>query len=161
MSGVKIWNEQTLARIEQYLDRHFEQLASIERAVRDSQDDAGYTRLKGSVSLSATGGGTVTLPVPLGYDWVLQRATITSTANGSVTLYENTTNPSDTLEVIGSSLLYSDAFDNDIFIPSGSQLLIVFAGAGNNGTGTYNLQVKLIKKPAHTHSPRVMWSGGA
>lgn len=154
MGKIDIWNEQSFSKLEQYVERHYQHLERIVKAVEETKETEQFARRKGAVPLDGTGAGVAVLPVPLGYDWVLQRVTITSTGNGSCTFYENVQANSEVLEIIGSSQLYSDAFSNSIYVPSGSSVLIAFANAGVNGQGTYNLQIKLLKHSAHTHQPK-------
>jgi hypothetical protein len=148
----KVFNSESLNQLEHYLERHYDCLERIIESLQDKEVSESYTRKKGMVQLDPTGAGVAFLPVPLGYDWTLERVTCAAAAAGQVYFYENVASPSEILEVIGlnAQFFYSDAFDNNIYIPSGSQLLIAFVGGGVNAVGTYNLQIKMVKREAQT-----------
>lgn len=127
-----------------------EGLARVVEAVEENIMWEQYMRRRHITPLDATGAGTIQLVVPLGFAWILQRVTVTSTQNGLCQFYVDTTNPQDMVEVIGNSQLYSDAFKNTIFVPGGSNLYAVFSGAGANGQATINMQLRVIKEhPFH------------
>lgn len=157
------WNTDTLQKLERFVNEHFQRLEDIVRAIHDTQQDQQYTRKKAAVALDGTGAGQAQLQVPLGYDWVLERVTVSGGAGGQVIFSENSTAPSDTLEVVtlNANGLYSDAFSNDIFVPSGSVLLISATGAGNNGSIAYNLQIRLIKQLSQTQRSKATLIGEA
>ena len=161
MSKVSIWNGDTITRVEEYLDRHFDILEDIVRAIRDTELSEEYLRRKGIITLDATGAGVSTIQVPQGFDWILQRVTLSAAAAGNVSLYENTQAPSELLETVTlpANFTYSDGFNNNIYVPGGSSLLVVFTGGGANAQGTYNIQIQQLKRKSHTHAPVVVRTG--
>lgn len=127
-----------------------EEVAKIVAGQFNANRSREYTRIKNTFALDASGNGVHTLhKVPAEWDWLCERITITTGAAALVTFFENAQNPSDMLEVIGlgSTGLYSDSFDNTLYIPANSQLVMVCAGGGANGQLAYNLQIRLLRRP--------------
>lgn len=99
------------------------------------------------VTLDAGGNGQVVFAAPRKYDWYCERITATGGPTTTLVLYENQIQGSDLAENISldANGRYTDSFDNVLFIPGGSQLIGVFAGAGGaNLQGTVKLQVRLV-----------------
>lgn len=113
----------------------------------EAQRQEMYRREKSSIVLDGTGAGTTIFKLTRLYDWVCERVTISAGAGGAVEFYENQVADTDLLEdiTLNARGRYSDSFSNNLFIPAGSQLFVVFAGAGNNGLASVNLQVRLIR----------------
>lgn len=128
-----------------------QEVADIVSRAFASQPVHSYWRPKGAINLNAAGAGqssNADLPVSSQYDWRIERITIAGAGavNALLTFYENAANPGDMLEVmqLGTAGLYSDGFDNTLYVPANSQLLIVVTGGVANGQVNYNLQIKQI-----------------
>jgi hypothetical protein len=121
----------------------------------DRRSIVNYTRRKNIITLNASGNSPTNVTqasgggvekVSSGYYWRVERLTIggPGAVNAIVELYENQISDVDLLEVVGlgSAGKYSDAFDNSLYIPANSQILIVVTGGVPNSQVTYNMQIR-------------------
>jgi len=125
------------------------EVAEIIAAAFQRREDLSYHQEKGSISLNASGAGTFALRTGRLYGWLMQRVAITANpaAAALILMYENDPAPSDLREVIqlGTAGLYSDSFDNVLYIPPGSAVTFVVSSGAANGQLSYNLQIQLIR----------------
>lgn len=116
-----------------------------ERAERVTQ---AYHREKGIVQLDATGAGSKSIDVSAQYDWIMERVTVSTNpaAGALIGIYENQIQNSDLLEIIqlGTAGLYSDGFDNRLWVPANSVLVVSVTSGAANGQAAYNWQIKLV-----------------
>lgn len=159
---MNVWNDKTIQRVERYVERHFAHLEDILSALKDNKTDEHYLRRNVSVQLDAAGNGTLTLQVPQGYDYILQRVTLTTGGGGTVVFYIDIPQNTNVVEVVGvgASGLYSDSFANNIFVPGGSSLITSFLGAGANAQATANLQIKQIRQELQHVRKLGTWGSG-
>jgi hypothetical protein len=114
------------------------------RAVED------YTRRKDIITLDGNGAGSTVELVSPQYDWRIERVTLggAGAAGALVQIYENQQNPMDLLEVIqlGTAGIYSDGFDNSLYVPAAAQIVIAVTGGVANRQVTYNLQIRQLHR---------------
>jgi hypothetical protein len=110
-------------------------------------NDKRFHQEKGAVILSAGGTGQKNLALPRMFGWLMQRVTISTTAACQVEFFQDDVNGSDLREVIPvpASGQYSDSFDNVLYMPPGSTLIIIITGGPASGSVSYNLQCQLIE----------------
>lgn len=113
------------------------------------KDREEYRIEKGAVLLDGGGNGQLTFRAPRSYNWFAERITATGGASTTVTFYENTAGQGSDLReniTLDTNGRYSDSFSNDLFIPAGSTLFVVFAGAAGAGlNGTVNMQIRMVE----------------
>jgi len=125
------------------------EVAQIIAAALQRRTDLTYHQEKGTIALNASGAGTISLRTPRLYGWLMQRVAIYANpaAAALILIYENDPTPADLREVIqlGTAGLYSDSFDNVMYIPPGSAVTFVVTAGGASGQLSYNLQIQLIR----------------
>lgn len=126
------------------------EVARIVAAELDTRQVTDYTRRKDIITLDGTGAGQAKLNVSSQYDWRLERITIAGAGAVSalVEFYENQIAPLDLLEVVqlGATGLYSDSFDNTLYLPANSQLFVAVTGGVASLQVTYNLQIRQLHR---------------
>lgn len=129
------------------------EVAAITAAIGNSLRPTGVARHmeKNSVLLDGTGSGRQQMGIGRMFGWKLARITCATTPPGvaTVTFYENEVQPTDLREVVvlPANGLYSDGFDNVLFVPAGSLLIVNVTGGPVNGSLSYNLQIELEPVP--------------
>lgn len=127
------------------------EVAHIFTESRESRQIEEHHREKGTIQLNAAGAGQGSLNVSSEYDWMCERVTLVANpaAAALVAFYESQQLPADLLEVIGLGGvgMYSDSFDNTMWVPSNSTLLIVVTGGTALGQLSYNIQVRMTEQP--------------
>lgn len=110
-------------------------------------NDKRFHQEKGSIILNASGAGTLTKSLPRMFGWLMQRITISTSNVAVVNFYQDDVNGSDLRETISvpAAGLYSDSFDNVLYMPPGSNLIIVVTGGPVSGSVSFNLQCQLIE----------------
>lgn len=114
------------------------------------REDKHYHTEVGSFQTNASGVGTTTLHAPRLFGWLCERITVTTNppAAALIGFYENDQNVGSNLREIiqlGTLGLYSDGFDNRMYIPPGSLVIITCASGPVSGSVTYNMQIELIE----------------
>jgi hypothetical protein len=128
-----------------------QETAQIIARAFDTRTVEEYTRRKGIITLNSSGAGQGKVRLSSEYDWRIERITLggLGAVSATVQFFENSDNSAaDLLEVVGlgTAGLYSDGFDNTLYLPANSQLIIDVAGGVANLQVTYNLQIKQLPR---------------
>lgn len=113
------------------------------------QKDRQFHTEKAAIILGAGGSGQTTKQLPRLFGWLMQRITVLISPAGvaTVNFFQDDVNGSDLRETISvpASGLYSDSFDNVLYMPPGSTLIVVVSGGTAASSVSFNLQCELTE----------------
>lgn len=125
----------------EFADAMLDRLAEIHREIEESRERRERARTSLPGESNAAGVAEVIFYTPPGWDWLLERVSLTAPPGASCNVYLDNPAPQNLLETISRAELYADAFANNLYIPQGRRATFQFTGCGANREVFVGLQL--------------------